>query len=59
MNFSKMNLAKTCVFNIKCVFIAKITSILQKNLRKEQNIKLVGVSNNLIKKTNHGCHVLA
>jgi hypothetical protein len=36
-----MNFAKTCVFTIKCVFIAKITSIFQRK-KKTQNIELVG-----------------
>jgi hypothetical protein len=30
-----MNLAKTCVFNIICVFIAKFTSILKNNFEKK------------------------
>jgi hypothetical protein len=40
MNLLMMNFEKTCVFTIKCVFIAKITSILQQ--KKNQNIELVG-----------------
>ncbi len=42
MNLSMMNFAKTCVFTIKCVFIAKITSNFQKQKTKNQNIELVG-----------------
>jgi hypothetical protein len=41
-----MNFVETCVFTIKCVFIAKLTSILQE--KKNQNIELVGKGRGVI-----------
>jgi hypothetical protein len=38
MNLSRMNLAKTCVFNIKKNLIGKITSILQKQFEKKPKL---------------------
>jgi len=49
MNFSRMYLAKTCVFNINFFLIGKLHQFCKNNLRKNQNFELVGVNKNLVK----------